>query len=61
MKENVILGHLVPAGTAFKPYLDMRVKHLVEAPVPKQLEELREEKEADAAADRAVKAALGLE
>ena len=59
LKENVILGHLVPAGTAFKPYLDMRVKHLVEAPVPKQLEELREEKEADAAADRAVKAALG--
>ena len=61
LKENVILGHLVPAGTAFKPYLDMRVKHLVEPPVPKQLEELREEKEADAAADRAVKAALGLE
>jgi DNA-directed RNA polymerase subunit beta' len=61
LKENVILGHLVPAGTAFKPYLDMRVKHLVEAPVPKQLEELREAKEADAAADKAVKAALGLE
>jgi DNA-directed RNA polymerase subunit beta' len=61
LKENVILGHLVPAGTAFKPYLDMRVKHLVEPPVPKQLEELREEKEADAAADRAVKAALGIE
>ncbi|MHC4835319.1 MAG: DNA-directed RNA polymerase subunit beta', partial [Planctomycetota bacterium] len=61
LKENIILGHLIPAGTAFKPYLDMKVKHLAEAPVPKQLEELREEKEAEAAADKAVKAALGLE
>ena len=61
LKENVILGHLIPAGTAFKPYLDIRVKHLAEPPVPKQLEELREEKEADIAADRAVKAALGLD
>jgi hypothetical protein len=52
---------LIPAGTAFKPYLEMQVKHLAEAPVPKELEELREEKEADAAADKAVKAALGLE
>ncbi|MHC5089331.1 MAG: DNA-directed RNA polymerase subunit beta' [Planctomycetota bacterium] len=61
LKENIILGHLIPAGTALKPYLDMKVKHLAEAPVPKQLEELREEKEAEAAADKAVKAALGLE
>ena len=61
LKENVILGHLIPAGTAFKPYLDMRVRHLAEPPVPKQLEELREAKEAEAAAEKAVKAALGLE
>ena len=61
LKENVILGHLIPAGTAFKPHLDMRVKHLVEPPVPKQLEELKEAHEADVAADKAVKAALGLE
>jgi len=27
LKENVILGHLIPAGTAFKPYLDMGVVH----------------------------------
>jgi DNA-directed RNA polymerase subunit beta' len=26
LKENVILGHLIPAGTSFKPYLEMRVK-----------------------------------
>jgi DNA-directed RNA polymerase subunit beta' len=61
LKENVILGHLIPAGTAFKPYLDMKVKHLAEPPIPKQLEELREAKEAEAAAEKAVKAALGLE
>ncbi len=36
------------------------MKHLVEAPVPKQFEELREVKEADAAADKAVKEALGI-
>jgi DNA-directed RNA polymerase subunit beta' len=23
LKENVILGHLVPAGTAFKPHLEL--------------------------------------
>jgi len=26
LKENVILGHLIPAGTAFKPHLNLRVK-----------------------------------
>jgi DNA-directed RNA polymerase subunit beta' len=26
LKENVILGRLIPAGTSFKPYLDMRIK-----------------------------------
>ncbi|MHC5082323.1 MAG: DNA-directed RNA polymerase subunit beta' [Planctomycetota bacterium] len=61
LKENIILGHLIPAGTAFKPYLNLKVKHLGEPPIPKQLEDLREEKEAEAAADAAVKAALGLE
>ncbi len=25
LKENVILGHLIPAGTSFKPYLDMKL------------------------------------
>ncbi|MFQ5410656.1 MAG: DNA-directed RNA polymerase subunit beta' [Phycisphaerae bacterium] len=28
LKENVILGHLIPAGTAFKPYQDMEIEHL---------------------------------
>jgi len=63
LKENVILGHLIPAGTAFKPYLNIKVKHLVEAPLPKEFEEAREikeAKEAEAKADAAVREALGI-
>jgi DNA-directed RNA polymerase subunit beta' len=64
LKENVILGHLIPAGTAFKPHLEMKVKHLVEAPLPKEFEEvseIREAKEAEAKAEAAVREALGIE
>jgi len=63
LKENVILGHLIPAGTAYKPYLEMKVKHLAEAPVPKELREpeVVEAKEAEARADAAIKEALGIE
>ena len=32
LKENVILGHLLPAGTSFRPYLEMRIKRFVELP-----------------------------
>ena len=60
LKENVILGHLIPAGTAFKPHLEMKVKHLVEAPVPKELEGLKELEQAEAKADAAIKEALGI-
>jgi len=61
LKENVILGHLIPAGTAFKPHLEMAVKHLAEAPVPKEFaEEAREAKEVEAKAEAKVKEALGL-
>ena len=61
LKENVILGHLIPAGTAFKPHLELRVKHLVEAPVPKELAGVREEKEAEAKAESRVKEILGID
>ena len=64
LKENVILGHLIPAGTAFKPHLEMKVKHLVEAPLPKEFKELGEIEEAklvEAKADAAVKEALGID
>jgi DNA-directed RNA polymerase subunit beta' len=37
LKENVILGHLIPAGTAFKPYLHLRIKTVGE-PVPERQE-----------------------
>jgi DNA-directed RNA polymerase subunit beta' len=60
LKENVILGHLIPVGTAFKPHLHMKVKHLVEAPLPKGLEEIKGVHEADAKADAAIKEALGI-
>jgi len=30
LKENVILGHLIPAGTSFKPYMEMRIKRNVD-------------------------------
>ncbi len=33
LKENVLLGHLIPAGTGFEPYQKMKVKRLVEPPV----------------------------
>jgi len=61
LKENVILGHLIPAGTAFKPHLEMRVKHLAEAPVPKELAGVREEKDAEAKAESKIKEILGID
>ncbi len=29
LKENVILGHLVPAGTGFKPYQEMKIRRVL--------------------------------
>ena len=60
LKENVILGHLIPAGTAFKPYLDIRVKHLAEPPVPKEFREAKEEQLAEKDAETKVKEMLGI-
>jgi len=60
LKENVILGHLIPAGTAFKPHLEIKVKHLAEAPLPKGFTEVEEVKDAEAKADAAIKEALGI-
>jgi len=30
LKENVILGHLIPAGSGYRPYQQLRIKHLGE-------------------------------
>ena len=32
LKENVLLGHLIPAGTGYRPYQDIRVRLLAEPP-----------------------------
>jgi len=61
LKENVILGHLIPAGTGFKPYVEMKVKHLVPAPMPKEAVEKEQVLDAESKAEAAVKQALGLE
>ena len=32
LKENVILGHLIPAGTGFAKHSQMKILHLAEPP-----------------------------
>jgi DNA-directed RNA polymerase subunit beta' len=41
LKENVILGHLIPAGTAFNPHLNLKIKHLAEPPAMPEPEPVR--------------------
>jgi DNA-directed RNA polymerase beta' subunit len=60
LKENVILGHLIPAGTGFRRYVEMRCKRLAAPPLPKVLAELKEVKEEEAKKEAAVKEALGI-
>ena len=48
LKENVLLGHLIPVGTGFKPYQNMEVVKLAEPPQAASLS--REEEIAAAAA-----------
>ena len=40
LKENVILGHLIPAGTAFAPHLQLKIKHLAEPPMQAEDEQM---------------------
>ncbi len=47
LKENVLLGHLIPAGTGFKPYQAIRVKTLAE---PEDLDHDEDSMVAEAAA-----------
>jgi DNA-directed RNA polymerase subunit beta' len=53
LKENVLLGHLIPAGTGFKPYVKLRVKTLAEPPVTDRDEEEAMMAEAAEAAEAA--------
>jgi len=57
LKENVILGHLIPAGTSFKPYQDMTIRRLVELPELVRVSESAEEM-TDAQIEAAVHQAL---
>jgi DNA-directed RNA polymerase subunit beta' len=49
LKENVILGHLIPAGTAFQPHLTLKIKHLA-APPPMEEPEYPTRRESDVTA-----------
>ena len=59
LKENVILGHLIPAGTAFGTYNSLKIKHLAEPPslpgdeVEAEISGARAEEEAKIRAARA--------
>jgi len=56
LKENVILGHLIPAGTAFAPHLNLEIKHLAEPPPIEEVEpgsRMREEEPAPEPAPQA--------
>jgi len=57
LKENVILGHLIPAGTSFKPYLDMHVKRS-SVELADMLGEPKQEEMTDAQIAQAVQQAL---
>ncbi len=39
LKENVLLGHLIPAGTGFKDHQAIRVAHLAEPPRTEEMDE----------------------
>ncbi len=49
LKENVLLGHLIPAGTGFREYLNIRVKKLADPPVSPYDEQAMLREAADAA------------
>jgi hypothetical protein len=50
----VILGHLIPAGTSFKPYMEMKVKRAVALPEIKTTSEEMTEAEITQAVQQAL-------
>jgi DNA-directed RNA polymerase subunit beta' len=48
-KENVIMGHIIPAGTGFDYHRNVQLKHLVEAPEAEPAPESAEATEEPAA------------
>jgi DNA-directed RNA polymerase subunit beta' len=59
LKENVIVGHLIPAGTGFDEYTKLRVK-TVAPPTPEAAREGLERLEAEELAEAKMREALGL-
>jgi DNA-directed RNA polymerase subunit beta' len=57
LKENVILGHLLPAGTSFRPYLEMKIKRSVEE-LPDLVSAAAESELSEADIEQAVQRAL---
>ena len=53
LKENVLLGHLIPAGTGFKRYTTLKVRKLAEPPVQEQLSREQDVEHATALAEAA--------
>ena len=51
LKENVLLGHLIPAGTGFSDYTRMRVQKLVDEPEIDAAEEMQMRQDAAVAAE----------
>jgi DNA-directed RNA polymerase subunit beta' len=51
LKENVILGHLIPAGTGFKPYVEMKIKKVLPV-LPKEELPLEERVRSEIEQDR---------
>ena len=51
LKENVLLGHLIPAGTGFSDYTRMQVQRLVDEPEIDLAEEMAMRQEAALAAE----------
>ncbi|MCA9307185.1 MAG: hypothetical protein KDA16_11670, partial [Phycisphaerales bacterium] len=39
LKENVLLGHLIPAGTGFRVYQNLEIAHLAEPPATEMEDE----------------------
>jgi DNA-directed RNA polymerase subunit beta' len=58
LKENVILGHLIPAGTGFRTYQGMALSHLGE-PIKEEVFEVRMPEPAGAGAGREAGAGFG--
>src|SRR5690606_14720397 len=52
LKENVLLGHLIPAGTGFQAHQDIRIRTVGELPAADDYDDVSMLEEAAMAAER---------